>query len=188
MGRGGHDVSVWNRGRIVARGDEAGKVRHVHQQDRAGLGGNPRECGEIDRAGIRTVAGDDHFWPVLEREGAHLGVVDQPVVAQAVVDRAVENPRKVHRRTVRQVSALGEIESEDGVTGLEEREVDGGIRLRPGVRLHVGVLGSEELLRAVDRELLHLVHHFTPAVVPLAGQSFGVLVVQRRAHRLEHRR
>ena len=40
---------------------------------------------------------------------------------------------------------------------------------------------------AVDRELLDLVHDLAAAVVPLARIALGVLVGERRAHRLEHR-
>ena len=77
---------------------------------------------------------------------------------------------------------------EERVAGLEEREEHRGVRLRTGMRLHVRVLGAEQLLRAIDRELLDLVDELAAAVVPLAGQPFGVLVRERRAHRLEHGR
>ena len=42
---------------------------------------------------------------------------------------------------------------ENRVAGLQRRQVDRHVGLRAGVRLHVGVLGAEERLRAVDREL-----------------------------------
>ena len=40
---------------------------------------------------------------------------------------------------------------------------------------------------AVDGELLDLVHDLAAAVVALAGIALGVLVGERRAHRLDHR-
>ena len=83
---------------------------------------------------------------------------------------------------------LRQIHAEERVARLEEGEHRRGVRLRAGVRLHVRVLGAEELLRAIDRELLDLVHDLAAAVVALARQSLGVLVRERRAHRLEHRR
>ena len=43
------------------------------------------------------------------------------------------------------------------------------VGLAPGVRLHVGVLGAEELLGAVDGELLDHVDELAAAVVALAG-------------------
>ena len=60
--------------------------------------------------------------------------------------------------------------------------------LRARVRLDVGVLGAEQRLDAVDRQLLDLVHDLAAAVVALARVALGVLVVERRAHRLEHAR
>ncbi len=54
--------------------------------------------------------------------------------------------------------------------------------------LHVRVLGAEELLRAVDGELLDLVHDLAAAVVPPARIALGVLVRRHAADRLEHAR
>jgi hypothetical protein len=54
------------------------------------------------------------------------------------------------------------------------------------MRLHVGVVGAEELLGAVDGELLGDVDELAAAVVPLAGVAFRVLVGQYRALRLEN--
>ena len=46
---------------------------------------------------------------------------------------------------VRQVAAVREVHAEDRVARLEQREVDRHVRLRARVRLHVGVLGAEQL-------------------------------------------
>ncbi len=72
--------------------------------------------------------------------------------------------------------------------GLQQRQVDGGVGLRAGVRLHVGVVGAEQLLGAVDGQLLGDVDVLAAAVVALARIAFGVLVGQHRALRLEHAR
>ena len=88
---------------------------------------------------------------------------------------------------VRQVAAVREVHSQHGVAGLQRRHIDGDVRLRAGVRLHVGVLGAEKRLRAIDGELLGLIHEFAAAVVALAGIAFGVFVREDRAHRFEHR-
>ena len=70
-----------------------------------------------------------------------------------------------------------EREAEHPVARLEDREVDGHVRLRSRVRLHVGVLGAEERRRAVPRQLLDLVDDLAAAVVALAGIALGVLFV-----------
>ena len=72
------------------------------------------------------------------------------------------------------------------VARLQHGHVDGDVRLRAGVRLHVGVLGAKERLRAVDGQLLDAIHEFAAAVVALARIALGVLVGEDRAHRFEH--
>src|SRR5690242_11708106 len=101
--------------------------------------------------------------------------------------RAEQRAREVHRRAVRQVTAVRQRQPKQRVTRLRDREIRGHVRLRARVRLHVGVLRLEERLGAIDGELLHLVHHLATAVVALARQTLGVLVGQGGTHRLEHR-
>ena len=100
----------------------------------------------------------------------------------------IQQPRKVHRRAVREVSTLREVEPEHGLTRLEEGEIDRGVRLRAGVRLHVGMLCPEQQLGPVNCEAFNFVHHLASAVVALSRKALRVLVVQRGAHGFEHRR
>jgi hypothetical protein len=88
---------------------------------------------------------------------------------------------------VRQVAAVRELEREDRVARLQGRHVHSHVRLRPRVGLHVRVLGTEKLLRAVDRRLLDLVHDLAAAVVAPARVALGVLVRRHRPNRLEDR-
>src|SRR4029450_10922473 len=53
------------------------------------------------------------------------------------------------------------------------------------MRLHVRVLGTEELLGPVDRKLLDLVDHLAASVVALAGGAPRTLVGPPAADRLE---
>ena len=103
---------------------------------------------------------------MLQREPAHLVEVDEAgLPVDPVRDDRVQVPREVDLVAVRQVAAVVEPHRQDRVAGLEAGEVDGHVRLRAGVGLHVRVLGAEERLRAVDRELLDLVDHLAAAVV-----------------------
>ena len=77
---------------------------------------------------------------------------------------------------VGEVAAVGEVEAEDGVAGGEQGHEGGGVGLRAGVGLDVGVLGAEELLGAIAGEGLDDVGEFTAAVVALAGVALGVLI------------
>ena len=81
-----------------------------------------------------------------------------------------------------------EAEGEDRVARLEEAEVDRHVRLGARMRLDVRVLCAEEVLRAVDRQLLDLVHDLAAAVVAPPRIALRVLVREHRARRLEHGR
>src|SRR5207302_7081014 len=101
-------------------------------------------------------------------------------------DELVELAAEVDRRPVREVAALVELHAHELVAGLEQGEVDGHVRRRPGVGLDVGMLGTEELLAARARQLLDLVDDRVAAVVALAGVALGVLVGEDRARGLQH--
>ena len=70
--------------------------------------------------------------------------------------------------------------------GLSERIEHALVRLRARVRLHVGEAAAEQLLGAVDGELLDDVDVLAAAVVAAAGIAFGVLVGQHAAGGFEH--
>ena len=71
--------------------------------------------------------------------------------------------------------------------GLHHRHVGRHVGGRAGVRLHVRVLGAEQLLGAIARQVLHHVGELAPAVIALAGIALGVLVGEDRARGLQHR-
>ena len=184
-----HDVGVRNRRRDRLTGDQSDEVRRIHHQPGADLVGDRPERREVDEAGVRGGAGDDHLGPVLQGLRAHMVVVDRlGALDDPVGDRLEPLAREVHRRTVREVSAVLEVHGEDGVARLEQRRVDGEVRGGTGVRLQVRVLGTEQLLRARDADLLGSVDVRAAAVVALVRVALGVLVRQRRSGGCQHRR
>ena len=124
----------------------------------------------------------------VARQALQLVVVQQPVVPpHAVLHGAEPFAGQVRRGAMRQVAAGGEAHAEDRVAGLQQRQEHRLVRLRAGVRLHVGEAAVEQLLGAVDRELLGDVDVVAAAVVAPAGIALGVFVGQHRALRLQHR-
>ena len=87
---------------------------------------------------------------------------------------------------MREMAAMRQRQAEQRVAELGDGEIRRHVRLRPRVRLHIRMLGAEQRLRPIDRELLDLIDDLTPAVVALPRQPLGVFVGERRAHRLEH--
>ncbi len=85
------------------------------------------------------------------------------------------------------MAAVRKRHAEHRLTGLQERHEDRHVRLCAGVRLHVCMLGAEELTAAIERERFSNVDPFAPAVVALSGISLGVLVGHHAAHRFANR-
>ena len=174
---------------MQTRGDQAGDVRHVHHHGRPDVPRDLGEAVEVERAGVGARADDDDLRPMLLRQPRHLVEVDGLIaLAEPVRDDLEQLAGEVHRRAVGEVAAEVEAHGEQRVARLRQREVGRHVGLRPGVRLDVGVLGAEELLRPIDGELLDLVHDLAAAVVALARVALGVLVGEARAERLQHRR
>ncbi|MDT4775841.1 hypothetical protein FQZ97_79810 [compost metagenome] len=124
---------------------------------------------------------------MLQRQALHFVVVDQPGGGvQAVLHGVVQLARGRHLGAVGQVAAVGQAHAEDGVAGVQQGQVDGAVGLGAGVRLDVGVVGAEQLLGAVDGQLLDLVDELATTVVALARIAFGVLVGQAAALGLHH--
>ena len=73
-----------------------------------------------------------------------------------------------------------------GVAGLQQRQQHRLVRLRAGMRLHVGEGAVEQALGAVDREALGDVDELAAAVIAPAGIALGIFVGEHRALRLEH--
>jgi len=115
-------------------------------------------------------------------------VIDVFVSIEAVAHHVEPLAAHVQRHAMREVAAFGEAHPHDGVARFQHGEEHPLVSLRTGVRLHVGGFGSEQLLYAVDGELLNHIDELTATVVTLAGITLGVLVGQLRALRLHHGR
>src|SRR5687767_10391300 len=87
---------------------------------------------------------------------------------------------------VRQMPAMSEVHAENGVTWTKHGAVCGLISLRSGVRLDVGILGPEQLLSSIAREILHNVHVLAAAVVTPSRIAFGVFIGEDATRRLEN--
>src|ERR671930_818695 len=85
------------------------------------------------------------------------------------------------------MAAVWQRQPHDRVAGLEQGVEHRRVGLRARVWLHVDVLGPEQLLGAVNGQLLGHVEVLAAAVVAAAGVSLGVLVGQHRALALQHR-
>ena len=187
VGGRSNDMSVFHRIVEQPGGNQARRMRHVDHQQRAHFVGDLAHPLVIPLAAVRRRAADNHFRFVFEGETFHRIVIDRSgLFAQLVADRIVKDTRRVDRRTVRQMTAVRQIEPHKSIARLEHRQENGHVRLRSRVRLHVSVFGAVQLAQTVDGQLLHLIHHFATAVITRPRIPFGIFVSQHGTHRLHN--
>ncbi len=168
--------------------DQPGDVRHVKDVDRAHFVGDLAHAREIPETRIRAGAADDYLRLFALGDRFELVVVDEFRVAPHRVERwFVELSAEAELVAVGEVTAVGQIEAEDRVACLQNRHVGRGVGLRAGVRLNVGVLGSEDLLGTVACQIFNHVSEFAPAIVAASRIAFGILVGKDRARGFKHR-
>ena len=89
--------------------------------------------------------------------------------------------------TVREMTAVREIHRQNLVAGFQHRKINGHVRLRAAVRLHVDVFAAEKSLGAIDRQLLGGIDVFAAAIPAFPRITFGVFVRHHAALRFHHR-
>jgi hypothetical protein len=85
------------------------------------------------------------------------------------------------------MAAHRERHAHDRITRLKEREIDGQVGGRAGVRLNVGVIRAKERLGAFDRQRLNGIDATLTFVVSTARVAFRILVREDRGSGFEHR-
>ena len=184
----GDKIGDAHRRRVQTRRDQPGVMGNVGHQQRTDAVGNRAETQPVDRERISRGAGDYHLRLVLARQALDLGIVNDFGGIEPITECMVNLAARADRRAMRQMAAVREGHAEDSVAGLEHRRIHREIGLRSGMRLHVRVLGIEQFLGTIDRELLGNVNVLATAVIALAGIAFSVFVRQNRTLRREHAR
>src|SRR5581483_6840118 len=150
--------------------------------------GGLADAREVDHARIRARANHDHLRLMFVGEAIELVVIDPLVLFfHAVRDDRVQLAGKIQWMPMREVAAVRQVHAEDGVAGLEQREVHRHVRLRARMRLHVGMLGAEQCLRPRDGGALDDVDVLAAAVIAATRVAFGVFVREHRTGGFEDR-
>ena len=84
------------------------------------------------------------------------------------------------------MASHGKVQTHELVARLQAGHKHGHVGLCAAVRLHVGILGVEELLHAVAGDVLALVHTLAAAIVAVARITLGILVGEATAHGAHH--
>jgi hypothetical protein len=184
---GGGDMRMRHRRSMNAAGHEAREMRHVDQEIGADAVGDFAKALEIPGARIGGAAGDDQLRLDLLGLLGHRVHVDDLVLAPHRVVRGLEPfAGHVDRRTVGEMSAGGEIETHEGIAGLQQRQEYRLVHLAARIRLHVCESRAEQFLGALDRQRLRDVDPFAAAVIAMARITLGVFVGHHRALRFQH--
>ncbi len=80
-----------------------------------------------------------------------------------------------------QVTTVSQIHAHQSVTGLQQSHLNSHVGLSAGVGLHVDIGAVEDLLGALDGDVLNNVHLLAAAVVAGTGITLGILVGQSGA-------
>jgi len=124
---------------------------------------------------------------MLQRQPLDFFVVNGlSCLGNAIGHHLVETTGKVDRAAVGQVTTVGKVHPQDGVTRLTDGVVDRHVGLGTGVGLHIGMVRPKQLLGTVNGQLLHHIHMLTAAIVTLARIPFGVLVGHDTALGFQH--
>ena len=169
------------------RRDKACDVRHIHHEKSAGFIRDFAQFCKVDRTRICGCACNDHLGFVHKGKAAHFIIVDHfRFRIYTIGNEVIILAGHVHGAAVRQVSAMGQIHAKHGVSIVQERKINGKVRLRAGMRLHICVFCAKQPACAFTSQVFYDVHALTAAVIPFAGIAFGIFVGQMAAHRCHH--
>jgi len=164
-------------------------VRNVGHRISAHLARDPAYSLEVYDPRISGCTGDDQLRFMFVRQFFGRVIVDQFGVRMKSVRNHLEPlAADVDRRAVGEVTAVRQRHAENLVARLQRREEHRLIRLRTGMRLHIGGLRPEQFFNPVDRELLGDIDEFAAAVIAFAGIALGVFIGELRPLSGHHHR
>ena len=120
VGGAGDNLRVRNRRWMHASGNETGEVRHINDENGAAFIGDGAHTRKVECPRIGAAATNNDLGLFAKSGLFELVVVDGlGILADAVGDDLVKLAGEVQLVAVGEVSAVGKIETENGVTGLE---------------------------------------------------------------------
>src|SRR5215203_3797086 len=133
-----------NRCRMLATGDQTGNVGNVREQVGSNFVGNLAKALEVDDPAVSTCPRNNRLWPHLFRLGQHLIVVDIPGLSVDTIKvRLEESAGKIDVLAVCQVTTFGEVQPQNLVVRVQQREEGSQVRACARVWLDVGMFGTK---------------------------------------------
>ncbi len=138
---------------MLTCGNKTRDVRHIYHEICAYCLCYGRKLLKVDGSGVSARARYYELWLALVSLLVQRFVVDEALVVHAVGYEVEVLARKVYGRAVGEVSACVKAHAHNGIAGLEQCEVNGGVSLSARVRLNVSVLSAENLALTLDSYL-----------------------------------
>src|SRR5437660_2955075 len=163
-------------------------VRHIDQQQRSTGISDGAHSLKVKDARICAPSPDNELWFFAHRDLLKIVVVDSfRILAHSVGDDLVQLAGEIQFVAVREMPAMGKVESQNGILRLQYGGIGGGIGLRSRVWLHIYMFSVKELFGALASEILDYICEFTSAVIALAGIAFCVFVCEYASGSFQHR-
>ena len=163
-------------------------MRHIENVDRPNFVCNLPHPRKIPQPWIRARSADNRLRLFPQRNRLEFVVVDHLGIPPNRVERgAIKLAAETELVAVCQVTAMRQIQTQNGIARLQHRHVRAGIRLRPGVRLHVRKLCIKNLLRPIARQVLHHIGVLASAVITPSRIPLGIFIGEDRTRSLQHR-
>ena len=167
-------------------GNQAGGVGDICHEQRTHFISDFPEALIVPFAAVCRSAANDQFRFVFCCLTIHFFHIHPAgLLVDIVMGRIKCQPAIIDRRSMGQVTAMGEVKAEYRITGFQDRQIDGRIGLCPGMRLHVGIFSPKQGLEAFDSYCFNLIYYFTSPIISLAGISLRIFICQARTHRFK---
>ena len=167
--------------------DQTCRMCHINQEQCANLICDLTHTFVVPLATVCRSSTNDQLGFVLHCQSLHCVVIDTTrSLIELITDGLKIHTRHIHRRTVRKVSAVRQIESHKGIARFQNSGKHSHICLCTRVGLNVCILSAVQLAQTVNSQLLDLIHYLTSAIVTCCGIAFCILVSKHRAHSLHN--
>ena len=153
------------------------RVSHIEHEDCADFVGNLANASIIPLARIGACTADDELRTLTTCNLLHHIIVDEIGIGSYVVFYRLEHEAgEIHRRTVRKVTSVREVETHKLVARLEHSHENSHISLCSRVGLYISPLSAKNLLEALDSDGFCLIDYLAAAIVAVTGIALGILV------------
>ena len=160
---------------------------NIHHQIRAHLIRYLTEPLEINRSGIRAGACHNHLRPAFPGGALHLIVINEAFRINPIGYAFKIGAGEICRASVRQMATLRKVHAHHGIPWLKQGKKYCHICLRAGMRLHVSIGTSKNLLGTRYGKSLHFIYALAASIKPFSRISLCIFIGKGASHSCHNR-